>query len=167
MNKHSEAATPTVYRYFAYGSNMQFKQMRERCSSASFVGIAKLPGYKLAFTRYSRQWEGGVADIVESNHTEVYGVIYTLIRKDLENLDGYEGYSEARAAHLNSYNRRAIDIQPMDEPKSSVKAWTYFATKQAEFLPPSARYLHQIIEGAIGSGLPETYIAHLRTIPSR
>lgn len=167
MNHHLDEDKPELVRYFAYGSNMQFKQMRERCSSASFLGIAKLPGYKLAFTRYSRQWEGGVADIVESNHTEVYGVIYTLTRKDLEKLDGYEGYFETQAAHLNSYNRREIDIRPMAEPKTSVKAWTYFATKQAEVHPPSARYLQQIIEGAIGSGLPESYIAHLRTIPSR
>lgn len=162
-----DADTPPAVRYFAYGSNMQFKQMQERCSSAAFLGIARFPGYKLAFTRYSNRWEGGVADMIKSKGTEVYGVIYTLSEKDLDSLDQCEGYNGNRAASLNSYNRREIEIVTTDRIESSVKAWTYFATKQADFLPPSARYLQQIIEGAISSGFPEIYIAHLRTIPSR
>lgn len=167
MKQHLDADTPNAVRYFAYGSNMQSRQMRKRCVSVEFLSVAKLPGYKLAFTRYSNGWGGGVADIVESNGSEVYGVIYRLSEKDLEHLDRYEGYTPGQTADSNSYNRSEIDVQPMDALKASVRAWTYFATKQTEVHPPSARYLQQIIEGAISSGLPEIYIAHLRTIPSR
>ena len=94
-------------------------------------------------------------------------MVYILSANDLKELDRYEGYIPGQIADSNSYNRREIDIQPINEPKSSVRAWTYFATKQAEVHPPSARYLQRIIEGAINSGLPEIYIAHLRTIPCR
>ena len=54
--------------YFAYGSNMLFDQMRERCPSSTFVCAAALDGYRLAFTRKATgansPWRGfGVADI--------------------------------------------------------------------------------------------------------
>ncbi len=50
--------------YFAYGSNMSQDQIRARCPSHKFLCAAELPGHKLAFTRYSRKRECGVADIV-------------------------------------------------------------------------------------------------------
>jgi len=36
---------------FAYGSNMNWNQMRERCPSSRFVGIAVLRDHKLAVMR--------------------------------------------------------------------------------------------------------------------
>jgi hypothetical protein len=39
--------------YFAYGSNMNWQQMQDRCPSARFFGVALLPDHKLAFTRES------------------------------------------------------------------------------------------------------------------
>jgi len=50
--------------YFAYGSNLDFAQMRDRCPSALFVAIAKLPDHRLAFTRKSIKRACGVADAV-------------------------------------------------------------------------------------------------------
>jgi len=49
---------------FAYGSNMNWNQMRERCPSSRFVGIAVLRDHKLAFTRESVNHGCGVADVV-------------------------------------------------------------------------------------------------------
>lgn len=51
--------------YFAYGSNMNWDRMKDRCSSACFVGIATLEGYKLAFTRKDR----GFSRHRSGNHT--------------------------------------------------------------------------------------------------
>jgi hypothetical protein len=48
--------------YFAYGSNMNWEQMKTRCPSARFVAVALLPDYKLAFTRKSINRGCGVAD---------------------------------------------------------------------------------------------------------
>lgn len=36
--------------YFAYRSNMHWDQMRSRCPSARFVGVALLRDFRLAFT---------------------------------------------------------------------------------------------------------------------
>lgn len=41
--------------YFAYGSNMNWQQMTQRCPSARFVSVARLPEHKLAITRQSRR----------------------------------------------------------------------------------------------------------------
>lgn len=48
--------------YFAYGSNLLYEQMRERCSSASFGTLAYYPNFKLDFTRKSTKG-GWVADM--------------------------------------------------------------------------------------------------------
>ena len=50
--------------YFAYGSNMDEARMRQRCSSARFLFKAKLPNFRLAFTRFSRTNGCGAADIL-------------------------------------------------------------------------------------------------------
>jgi len=44
--------------YFAYGSNMDWAQMRSRCRTARFVCVEKLKDHRLAFTRKA---EGEVA----------------------------------------------------------------------------------------------------------
>ena len=59
--------------YFAYGSNMEWKQMRERCPSAMFVCIAKLKDRRLAFTRKSKDRGCGVATLCLSR-VVTYGV---------------------------------------------------------------------------------------------
>jgi len=53
--------------YFAYGSNMDWNQIRGRCPSASFLGIAVLLDHRLAFSRYSTTRNCGVADAVKSD----------------------------------------------------------------------------------------------------
>lgn len=35
--------------YFAYGSNMDEKHMKERCPYAQFVAVARLPEHRLLF----------------------------------------------------------------------------------------------------------------------
>ena len=62
--------------YFAYGSNMDEKRMRRRCPSAQFLFIARLPGFRLAFTHYSTINRCGTADITPDKNCEVWGVVY-------------------------------------------------------------------------------------------
>jgi hypothetical protein len=48
---------------FAYGSNMDLAQMRERCPSTRFAFIAKLPDHRLVFPRKSKCRCCGVASV--------------------------------------------------------------------------------------------------------
>ncbi|MCE7891177.1 MAG: gamma-glutamylcyclotransferase, partial [Sorangiineae bacterium PRO1] len=50
--------------YFAYGSNLGQSALRERCPSARQLGVARVEGFRLGFTRRSEKRRGGVADLV-------------------------------------------------------------------------------------------------------
>ena len=47
--------------YFAYASNLNQKQMQERCPDSKPVFTATLPNYKLVFLGWSREWHGVTA----------------------------------------------------------------------------------------------------------
>jgi hypothetical protein len=62
-------------------------QVGERCPSAEVVGPARLPGRRLAFTRYSQNWRCGVSDAVADAAATVWGVLYIIDADDLPRLD--------------------------------------------------------------------------------
>jgi gamma-glutamylcyclotransferase (GGCT)/AIG2-like uncharacterized protein YtfP len=82
--------------YFAYGSNMDWNQIQERCPSSRFIAIAVLPNHKLAFSRKSEERECGVADSLPEQGAEVWGVVYEIDDRDIGSLDYHEGYQPGR-----------------------------------------------------------------------
>ena len=62
--------------YFAYGSNLDDAQMRDRCADARVVGRATLPNYALVFGGFSHRWGGAVASV--GILTSQYGVMFAL-----------------------------------------------------------------------------------------
>ncbi|KAF9734707.1 hypothetical protein PMIN06_008045 [Paraphaeosphaeria minitans] len=112
-------AEPTGY--FAFGSNLWLAQMRTRCPSARYLGVARLPAYTWLIN------ERGYANVVESRTTaketaepttttttntaatatatanpnaepttnHVYGLIFTLTPSDETSLDAHEGVPTA------------------------------------------------------------------------
>jgi gamma-glutamylcyclotransferase len=77
--------------YFAYGSNLDGRQMRARCTGAEAEATAILPNHALAFGGFSHRWGGAVATIVPSRGAEVEGLLYRLPPTELLTLDRYEG----------------------------------------------------------------------------
>ena len=57
--------------YFAYGSNMSYEQMKERCPDSKYVGVARLNGYKLDFTKMSTLRGGNTMRTYSHNTTVV------------------------------------------------------------------------------------------------
>ncbi|PVH96560.1 hypothetical protein DM02DRAFT_617149 [Periconia macrospinosa] len=99
---------PQETLYFAYGSNLWLHQMRLRCPSSTYVGTARLPGYKWMINAR------GYANIAPSSPSptspsptdkanqpngednkeqddEVWGLVYTLPPVDEAQLDRNEG----------------------------------------------------------------------------
>jgi cation transport regulator ChaC len=130
--------------YFAYGSNLNKKQMLERCPDSKPRFVATLRNYKLVFVGWSRQWRGGVASIKPFRGERVLGVLYELSDRDLRRLDSYEGYP-------GSYNRLKVTV--FDEDGESVEAITYIKSEQAEEIQPSKEYLSIIQQGCRDWGL--------------
>ena len=78
--------------YFAFGSNLNRKQMKRRCSDSKYVGCYTLKNYKLSFrtNNYSGGViDGGVADIEKKKKSRVLGAIYKISNKYEKKLDIY------------------------------------------------------------------------------
>ena len=124
----------SVY-YFAYGSNLNKKQMLERCPDSKPKFVATLPNYQLVFAGWSRNWRGGVASIKPFRGEKVLGGIYEVSEECLRRLDKYEV----------GYNRLKITV--FDEDGSPVEALTYIKAGQSEETRPSKDYLTVIQQG--------------------
>jgi gamma-glutamylcyclotransferase len=130
--------------YFAYGSNLNRKQMRERCPESRPLYVATLPNYKLVFSGWSRQWRGGVASIKPLRGEKVLGAVYELTDKDLRRLDSYEGYP-------GSYRR--LNVTVFNEDGEPVEAVTYIKSEQSEETAPSKGYLAVMEQGCRDWGI--------------
>jgi gamma-glutamylcyclotransferase (GGCT)/AIG2-like uncharacterized protein YtfP len=121
--------------YFAYGANLNQKQMRERCPGSKPLFTAILPNYKLVFVGWSRQWRGGVASVKAYRGERVRGAIYEVSDQCLQRLDRYE----------SGYNRFKVTV--LGEDSEPIEAITYIKAGQLEETPPSKEYLAVIQQG--------------------
>lgn len=124
--------------YFAYASNLNKKQMRERCPDSKPKLVATLPHHKLVFAGWSRKWRGGSATIKRFSGERVFGAIYEVSDWDLRRLDGYEGCP-------GIYNRLKVTV--FDENGEPIEVVTYAKSGQLEETPPSKEYLSIIQQG--------------------
>ena len=124
--------------YFAYGSNLNKRQMRERCPASKPMFIATLPNYKLVFVGWSRQWRGGVISIKPLRGERVRGAIYEVSEQCIQRLDKFEG-------HPTDYARQKVTV--FDEDSEPIEAITYIKAGQFEETQPSKEYLAVIQQG--------------------
>lgn len=150
--------------YFAYGSMMNFREMLQRCNSAQFFAVAKLPDHSLQFTRRSISRGCGVADAVPLRGTDVWGVAYDIAEVDLEHLDRCEGFKSGRASAANSYVRQQRQVYRDGDANQPILVWIYFANPEPRPPRPNAAYKNLIVDGAKHWGLPEAYQADLAQI---
>ena len=149
--------------YFAYGSNMNWDQMRRRCPSARFVAVAALEGYRLDFTHKSTRLGCGVADIVREESETVWGVVYQLDELDVGRLDRCEGYCPQSDA--SAYRRKEARVLQDDEEDKPLTVWTYeVCSKSCRRIPPNKDYKDLLVSGARHWRLPDCYICKLEAI---
>ena len=142
--------------YFAYGSNLDWNQMRKRCPSAKFCGMAVLRGHRLAFTRLSRKRGCGAADVIPAAGSNVWGVVYEITEREVEFLDKSEGYRPGR--ETNSYIRKECQVAMEGDDDSPMAVVSYFAHRENNPPLPNQEYKVQILGGARFWHLPEEYI---------
>ncbi len=148
--------------YFAYGSNLDWEQMKERCSTARFVCNAVLRDHKLAFTRKSINRGCGAADVIPDSGKEVWGVVYQISDRDVGKLDKAEGFQPGRAK--NSYMREERHVFEEGKAEQPVNVTIYLAVKEENPPLPDKKYKDQIVNGAKYWHLPEGYIEELEGI---
>ena len=125
--------------YFAYGSNLNRRQMSKRAPDSKPRFIATLPNFKLTFTARSGQ-QDGVASIAPHRGEKVIGAVYDISERDLKRLDGYEGYPTV-------YDRRKVTV--WKETNEPIEAITYIKMEQSQEAMPSSEYLTIIKQGYI------------------
>lgn len=114
---------------------------------------ARLYGYRLAFTRHSARWGGGVADIVEAPDAEVWGAVWRIPLDERPTLDRQEGL------HLDPPHYRRIAVTVTTPDGADLECLAYqVATREAEHVAPSPAYLDVMVRGAAEVGLPAGYV---------
>ena len=75
--------------YIAYGSNLNIRQMKQRCPSARIIGTADLAGWQLLFKGSKT---GSYLTIERKNGSTVPVAVWEITAEDEKALDRYEGY---------------------------------------------------------------------------
>ncbi len=149
--------------YFAYGSNLDPVQWRDRCPRSPFAAVARLAGHYLAFPRRSPIRNCAVASIVPEPGRVVWGVLYHMDVDDLAGLDRREGFYADRPGE-SRYRRAPVTVTRAGG--ASVDAFTYVAVPSPAPGLPSAAYLRHLVDGARHHRLPKAYISALASVPT-
>ena len=114
--------------YFAYGSNLNQKQMKRRCKDSRFIKKITLKNYILTFrSKY------GAADIEKKMGKKVYGALYNISKSDERRLDIYEVYPTLyKKMYFKHQNKKVL---------------TYTMVRKSKLAPPTTTYLNVIKQG--------------------
>ena len=117
--------------YFAYGSNLSHKQMRDRCKNPKYIKNIFLDGYKLSFCTINKNY--GAANIVKKIDSKVPGGIWKISANDEKELDYYEGFPIKYEKDFFTLN--------------GDKVMFYIIKRQYSFKQPQRRYVNIINQG--------------------
>jgi hypothetical protein len=156
------ASNTTIY--FGYGSNLWKDQMIKRCPASSYLGIARLNGYRWLINNR------GYANVVEpkpDNKTDadaVWGLVYSLQADDEERLDLNEGvpYAYTKEDLVVDYwptsngSKSDTDGEAMEQTML-----VYIDRKRVKPDRPKKEYIYRMnmgIKDAVAAGVPQKYV---------
>jgi gamma-glutamylcyclotransferase (GGCT)/AIG2-like uncharacterized protein YtfP len=136
--------------YFAFGSNLNRKQIKRRCKNSRFISRHILKNYQLVFrSKY------GAADIQRKEGSSVLGAIYDINKADEKKLDAYEEFPKV-------YVKKYFKIL-------GKKVMFYYMSSKTKQTEPSRRYLNSIIQGYKDCGYNDSHalVSRARRIKAR
>ena len=139
--------------HFGYGSNMDEDFMRKYTPSLKFVTKADLPNFEIQFRKYSTNLKGGISSIIPKPSGMIHGVVYTILKKEMEALDILEEVPE------NVYSRETFKV--IGEDGIWYNADLYRVTHPKGPFTPSIQYLGYMIKGATEKNIDKPWLAHL------
>ena len=152
-------------QYFAYGSNLLTRRLRDpaRAPSAVALGVASARGFVMRFHKIGTDGSGKCTLIPTGGDGDVvHGVLYEFADSDLAGLDREEG------VHLGGYARHSLRLRLIGG--DTTEAMTYIAGGRyvdAACLPFDW-YRDLVVAGAREHRLPLAYIRELeqtRAVP--
>lgn len=140
--------------YFAYGSNMSTRRLRERTPSAKPLGKARLFEHRLIFHKIGRDGSAK-CDIYETGRAcdIVWGVLFEISLDERYLLDCAEGLSYG-------YEYKTVRVE---SNQTVIDAGAYYATHIDASLFPFDWYVNFVLKGAEEHGLPSSYLNSLKS----
>ncbi|MBR90070.1 MAG: gamma-glutamylcyclotransferase [Verrucomicrobiales bacterium] len=133
--------------YFAYGSNLDPRQMTERCPGAKPMGAAALNGWRFLINRR------GYATVTPEPDSVVQGGLWVLTLAHEVDLDEYEGVAGGH------YTKEQLEvIYAADRAKALV-----YVDPVMEPGRPWPGYMEGVLHGAAHFDLSPAYLTELKT----
>ena len=138
---HQRRREPSAALYWAYGSNLNVRQMARRCPDARKVKSLPVYGAKMVFR--------GVADVqITDNPADVaLGGLWRITRRCEDALDRYEGVKSGL------YTKEYFYIRDKSRHYHKV---LYYKMASDGIFPPDEIYLNCIVQGYLDFGLDMT-----------
>ena len=144
--------------YFAYGSNMSLRRLRQRVAGVRWMGRAVLEGHDLRFHKVGRDGSGKCdAFFTGDPRDTVLGVLFHLEPDDKPILDRIEGLGRG-------YDEKAVQLR--FQGCEEIRAVTYVATRLDSSLLPYCWYRDHVLAGARDAALPGIYVDRIRAVPT-
>lgn len=147
------------FLYFAYGSNMLTRRLRQRTPSARPVSTGFVDGYRLSFRKASRGRvrNSGKCDIepTGANGDRVYGVLFSIVNSEAQALRDAEG---------PGYDEKTMNVGTAQGKETAI---VYIANDIVSGLRPYDWYKAFVVAGAKEHGLPAEYVEWLKKFQSQ
>ena len=124
--------------YLAYGSNLNLRQMAQRCPYAVPLGVATLSDYRILFRGGDHS---AVATVEPFPGGTVPVLLWEITPRDEEALDRYEGWP-----HL--YRKETVTV----ELDGKLMETMVYIMNRGQLGQPSSYYLNAIMEGYASAG---------------
>lgn len=151
-----QTGTLAGMNYFAYGSNLSLRRLRQRVPGVVPLGVWRLQYHDLRFHKVGRDGSGKCDAHytgIELNYT--LGVLYEIGPAEKRILDRIEGLGFG-------YDEQKVALS--HESGSRCEALTYTATHVEEDLSPYDWYRHHVLTGACEAGLHSRYIQRIEAV---
>ena len=133
---------------FVYGPDAIQSRMFDRVGSSNAIGPAIAEGFSLVFDKPNmKNPREGLANIREDGEGSVFGILFDLSRKQIENLDGYFG----------GYEKKTISIKMADAPEVTRHAEAWIARRTKSGLLPSPKTLSLTLQAFSENKAPGSY----------
>ena len=159
-----ETGSESVSLYFGYGSNLWLHQMRIRCPNSTYIGMARLNGYRwiIGPRRYAN-----VIEMEPDSDDVTWGMAYTLTREDEERLDLNEGVPIAYTKEIlsvdfwSSHGKKKWVNVTDESLMEGRKMLVYIDRTRTTEDEPWDEYIYRMnmgIKDARELGMPKTYV---------
>jgi len=140
--------------HFGYGSNMSEAYMKQYTPSLKYVMNAQLPNFEIQFRKYSDNMQGGISSIIPKPGGMIYGVLYYIPKKEMDELDILEDVP------LGIYSRETFQV--LGEDGEWYAADLYRVTEPKGPFTPAKQYLDLMIAGATEHDINPAWLAKLK-----